>query len=154
MVKPIFIRACGLWLFIFVPLSVIALSDLKPEQRGNGAGLFNLTRELGGSIGTAWMSTALDRNTRAAASALATHVNVYDPASASEINAMHGTFVGRSVDPTALGNAVLANRVGSQALIRAFGLGFWTLTVIFAGALLLVTLLKKPDPTAATAGAH
>ena len=41
----------------FVPLSVVALADLPASERGSGAGLFNATRELGGSIGTAWMST-------------------------------------------------------------------------------------------------
>ncbi|HZW90573.1 MAG TPA: DHA2 family efflux MFS transporter permease subunit, partial [Myxococcaceae bacterium] len=58
MTLPIFVRSLGLG-FCFVPLSVVALSGLKPSERGSAAGLFNLTRELGGSIGTAWMSTII-----------------------------------------------------------------------------------------------
>jgi len=44
------IRSLGLG-FIFIPVSVMALSDLPNEQRSNATGLFNLTRELGGSLG-------------------------------------------------------------------------------------------------------
>ncbi len=54
MVRPNLIRSTGL-AFIFIPVSVLALSNLPDAQRGNGTGLFNLTRELGGSIGTAIM---------------------------------------------------------------------------------------------------
>lgn len=52
LVAPQLVRAIGL-AFIFIPVSVAALSDLPADQRGNATGLFNLTRELGGSLGTA-----------------------------------------------------------------------------------------------------
>src|SRR5213078_2985060 len=54
LVYPNMIRSFGL-AFVFIPVSVAALSDLPLAQRGNATGLFNLTRELGGSLGTAWM---------------------------------------------------------------------------------------------------
>ena len=37
--------------FLFVPLSVTALATLAPEQRTEGAGFFNLSRNIGQSIG-------------------------------------------------------------------------------------------------------
>src|SRR5262249_29597387 len=46
LVRPQILRAVGLS-FIFIPVSVMALSDLDPARRGNATGLFNLTRELG-----------------------------------------------------------------------------------------------------------
>ncbi len=52
--RPQFVRSVSMG-FIFIPISMLALSDLPNEIRGNATGLFNLTRELGGSIGTAWM---------------------------------------------------------------------------------------------------
>src|SRR5437868_3593845 len=54
LVYPQLLRSLGL-AFIFIPVSVAALSDLSLAQRGNATGLFNMTRELGGSLGTAWM---------------------------------------------------------------------------------------------------
>src|SRR5262249_25686068 len=74
MTTPIFVRSCALGL-CFVPLSVVALSGVSPEKRGSAAGLFNLTRELGGSIGLAWMSTSLDRTSKQYASDLSSHVD-------------------------------------------------------------------------------
>src|SRR5215470_3479522 len=73
MVTPIFIRSLGLG-FIFVPLAVVALSDLPAAQRGNAAGLFNLTRELGGSIGTAFMGFLVERGSHIHATYLAESV--------------------------------------------------------------------------------
>ena len=65
--------------FLFVPLSMVALSDLPLAQRGNATGLFNLTRELGGSMGTAYMSVALDRSTKLYALHLRENINPITP---------------------------------------------------------------------------
>ena len=37
--------------FMFVPLNTLALGALKPEQIGNASGIFNLMRNVGGSVG-------------------------------------------------------------------------------------------------------
>ena len=55
---PLFVRAIGTG-FGFVPLTMLGVASLPPAQRPGGTALFNLTRELGASIGTAWMSTML-----------------------------------------------------------------------------------------------
>lgn len=60
LVASSFVRSASL-AFVFIPISVIALSDVAPDKCGNATGLFNLTRELGGSIGTAWMGLLIDR---------------------------------------------------------------------------------------------
>ncbi len=153
MIRPVFIRACGLG-FLFVPLSVIALSDLRPEQRGNASGLYNLTRELGGSIGTAWMSTSLDRHTKAAYSALSEHVSLYDPATVEAVQSTKAMMTGRVPDPTGAAYTTLGFRVSTQALVRAFSEGFTTLMVLFFGSLLLVVMLRRAKPGGAPAGAH
>ncbi|WP_164003122.1 MFS transporter, partial [Pyxidicoccus caerfyrddinensis] len=90
LITPVFIRACSMG-FIFVPLSVMALSNLRPDQRGNAAGLFNLTRELGGSIGTAWMSSALNRLTKVNTTALTSHVDPYSQVTQEQLAALKAT---------------------------------------------------------------
>jgi DHA2 family multidrug resistance protein len=151
MTMPIFVRSCALAL-CFVPLSVVALSGLRADQRGNATGLFNMTRELGGSIGTAWMSTMLDRSSKQYAADLAAHV---DTVSAGPDVAVlqHGTFAS-GFDPLGGALSVLNLRVSSQALVRAFNDGFVTLAVVFLVALALVLVLRKPDPHVSGAGAH
>ncbi len=46
---------------VFVPVSTMALGTLKNEQIGNATGLFNLLRNLGGSIGISIVDTMLAR---------------------------------------------------------------------------------------------
>src|SRR6266581_499212 len=48
---------------IFVPLTNLALADLPMSKIPNGTGLFNLMRQLGGSVGIAISATLLQRFT-------------------------------------------------------------------------------------------
>lgn len=154
LITPVFIRACSLG-FIFVPLSVMALSNLRPEQRGNAAGLFNLTRELGGSIGTAWMSSALSRSTKANATALTSHVDVYGQVAQEQFAQLKGAMAARGVlDPTGAAYGLLGQRINAQALVRAFNTNFLILAAIFVCALVLVAMLQRADPTVKVEGAH
>ena len=57
---PLIFRGVGLGL-IFVPLTNLALADLPMSRIPNGTGLFNLTRQLGGSVGIALSATLVTR---------------------------------------------------------------------------------------------
>jgi DHA2 family multidrug resistance protein len=139
--------------FIFIPLSVIALSDLSAEQRGNATGLFNLTRELGGSIGTAWMGMRLDNATKLFASRLGESVSVYNPVTQEQLAQLRGVTSGLA-DPGAGAITILGLRVQVQALIKAFNDGFLAVAALFAAGLFLVLLLKRPQPGLKIEGAH
>jgi len=60
---PVTISGFSLGL-VFVPLSVTSLGALKKEQVGNGSGLYNLMRNVGGSIGISVVQTLLARHTQ------------------------------------------------------------------------------------------
>jgi len=47
---------------IFVPLSTTAMSGLKNEEIGNASGLYNLMRNIGGSIGISVVNTIVARH--------------------------------------------------------------------------------------------
>jgi MFS transporter, DHA2 family, multidrug resistance protein len=153
MLVPVFIRACGLG-FIFAPLNVTALSDLPADRRGNAAGLFNLTRELGGSIGTAWMSTMLDRNVKQHLTGLASHVSLFDSATQQELGQLQRMLGGRVPDARGAAIGVLGLRQTGQALVGAFNHGFLVLAVVFLGAVSLVALLHRPRGTQAAPAGH
>jgi len=57
---PILITGFGLS-FVFVPISTAAYGTLKNEQIGNASGVFNLMRNIGGSIGISIATTLLTR---------------------------------------------------------------------------------------------
>jgi DHA2 family multidrug resistance protein len=150
---PQLVRAAGMG-FIFIPLSVIALSDLAPQQRGNATGLFNLTRELGGSIGTAWMGMNLADSTKIYASQIGESVSVYNPIAQEQLALIQRGVTSRLADPAASAATILGLRVQVQALIKAFNEGFLLVSALFMFALALVLLLKRPQPGLKIEGAH
>ncbi len=58
---PVIISGFSLGL-VFVPLSTTTLGALKPEAVGNGSGLYNLLRNIGGSVGISIVETVLARH--------------------------------------------------------------------------------------------
>ncbi len=150
--KPQMVRAFAMG-FIFIPLSVIALSDLTPAKRGNATGLFNLTRERGGSIGTAWMSVALDNSSKIHGSQIGEAVNPYNPIAQEQLAALKGVAANLA-DPTQSATSILALRIQLQALIKSFNESFLAVAAAFAAGLFLVLLLKRADPGVKIEGAH
>src|ERR1700744_6003521 len=61
LVWPIVLSGAGAGL-VFVPLSTIAMGTLKNEQIGNASGLYNLLRNVGGSIGISIVNTIVARH--------------------------------------------------------------------------------------------
>lgn len=153
LVASMFVRSVSL-AFVFIPITVIALSDIPAERRGNATGLFNLTRELGGSIGTAWMGLLVDRGTKIHTLYLSESVTPYSPIVQEQYATIKGSLGSQTASPALVPEAVLAMKVRVQALVLSFQDGFLRATFVFLAALLLVLLLKKPKSAAGAAGAH
>src|SRR4051812_25844489 len=64
LIWPIILSGAGAGL-VFVPLSTIAMGTLKNEQIGNASGLYNLVRNIGGSIGISVVNTIVTRHQQA-----------------------------------------------------------------------------------------
>lgn len=65
---------------VFVPLMGIGMGTLRNEQMANASGLFNLMRNLGGSIGIALTNTFTARGLQSHYEKFIPHVTVYDTA--------------------------------------------------------------------------
>ncbi|MFA5143404.1 MAG: DHA2 family efflux MFS transporter permease subunit [Candidatus Omnitrophota bacterium] len=63
----------------FIPLSILAVGHLHKKEMGNGTGLFNLMRNIGGSIGIAVTTTCLARMGQVHQTYLSSHLTPYDP---------------------------------------------------------------------------
>jgi DHA2 family multidrug resistance protein len=66
--------------FIFVPLTTMAMSRLKKQEIGNAAGIYNLMRNIGGSIGIATVTTMLVRRSQVHQNYLAADFSAADAA--------------------------------------------------------------------------
>jgi MFS transporter, DHA2 family, multidrug resistance protein len=72
------VRALGQPLTI-VPLSVLASAGLLKEQQADGSALFNIMRNLGGSVGTALLSTMITQREQFHDFRIGERVTAYGP---------------------------------------------------------------------------
>ena len=83
------------------------MSQLRQQQIGNATGLFNLMRNLGGSIGIAFVTTMLARGAQAHQALMVGHLTPTDPAfmqrlaAAQAVLARHTDTVTATPRPTA-----------------------------------------------------
>ena len=82
---PLIFRGVGLGL-LFVPLTTLALSNLRGKDIAQGAGLTNMMRQLGGSFGVALIATYVEKRSWTHRQTLLGHVSIYDPAVRERIN--------------------------------------------------------------------
>ena len=151
---PLFVRAIGTG-FGFIPLTVLGVASLPPAQRPGGTALFNLTRELGASIGTAWMSTMLSRQVKQNFTFITSHVDAYGSLAAEQRTLLEHGPGARLFDPQGAALAVLNQRIGGQALLRAFNNSFLLLAFAFLAASLVIVFMRRPQRGgAANVAAH
>ena len=76
---PQFFQGLGLSA-LFVPLTTISMDPIPRERMGNATSLFNLMRNLGGSIGIATTGSLLARKQQAYINVFGANVDAYSPA--------------------------------------------------------------------------
>lgn len=153
LVKPNMIRSFGLG-FIFIPVSVMALSGLSAAQRGNATGLFNLTRELGGSLGTALMGMLVTNDIKRFGSYLGENVYASNPLAQERLATLSASLGTQTVQRELVAESVLKLRVTTQAMVQSFENGFRYTALAMSLGLILVLLLQRPRPGVTIEGAH
>ena len=63
---------------LFVPLTTVSMAAIERDRMGYATSLFNLMRNIGGSIGIAITSTILQRQRQVTGTQLGEHVTIYD----------------------------------------------------------------------------
>ena len=152
---PILITGFGLS-FVFVPISTAAYGTLKAEQIGNASGLFNLMRNVGGSIGISIASTLLTRRSDVHQNEIINSVPLtgqqFQNALGSMTQAVTGYFgKANAADPA---QAALYQQLGRQATTWAFVDVFRWLSLLCFFCVAIVWFLKKVKPGKPPAGAH
>ena len=131
---------------VFVPLSTTTMAFLRNEEIGNASGLYNLLRNIGGSIGISVVNTIVARHEQLHRSEL---VHSLDPARPS----VNGTIQGlqsylkaqgaSSVDALHHAYGLLAQGVNAQARLWSYVDDFRYMALVCFGCIPIVFLLKK-----------
>jgi DHA2 family multidrug resistance protein len=132
---------------IFVPLTTVTLSTISKEEMGNATGIFNLLRNIGGSVGIALSATFLARLSQSYQTTLAAHVTPYSPVSHSRLSGLQQAAISKGLDAVSSGKTALAviyRLVERQAGMLAYNYIFWTIGLVFLVIIPLLLLLKKP----------
>jgi DHA2 family multidrug resistance protein len=150
------IQGAGMSL-LFVPLTTVSMDPIPREKMGNATSLFNLMRNIGGSIGIATTGTMLARHSQATAAVLGANVTPYDPASQSMLFQLKAAFMAAGADATTATSrayAAMAGMVQRQAAMVSFVGLFQLMGVIFIALVPLVLLMKRPRGRAGAVAAH
>jgi MFS transporter, DHA2 family, multidrug resistance protein len=148
------VRALGQPL-VLTPLSSISTAGIEPKQIGSASAIYNMSRNLGGSIGIAILGTIQSQRERFHSNRLVDAVSLSNQITRDRIDQLTQFFTNQGADPVTAQNQAIAqigNIVHREANVMAFNdcflfMGF----ALFAGAL-LVLLLKKAKPTSGAAG--
>jgi DHA2 family multidrug resistance protein len=142
--------------FIFVPLTTSTMSQLGQAQIGNASGLYNLMRNLGGSIGIAFDTTMLARGAQTHQALMVGHLTPTDPAFAARFAAAKNLLSHHTDSVTAARQANMAvySLLDQQAHLWAFVDNFFLFGLLALAGLPMIFLFKrvqaaKPPPASA-----
>ena len=147
------VRALGQPLMI-VPLTSIATGGIEPEQAGSASGLFNMMRNMGGSLGIAVLSTLLTRQQQFHSNRIGESVSLFDPETQQRIEQLTQGFISKGIDPTTAHNQAIAsidNIVRREAYVMAFNDSFYFVGIALLASGLTLLFCKKVKPRAGAA---
>jgi MFS transporter, DHA2 family, multidrug resistance protein len=130
--------------FIFVPLTTTAMGTLPNERIGGATGLFNLMRNIGGSIGIAVATTLLARTSQREHALLIGHLSPDNPVYQDYAQALTGALApeaGAAADD--LANAVLYQLLLRQVSLLAYVANFRLISIVCLCCVPLVFLFRR-----------
>ncbi|MGA2807820.1 MAG: DHA2 family efflux MFS transporter permease subunit [Terracidiphilus sp.] len=74
--------------FVFVPLTTMAMGLLRKQEIGNAAGIYNLMRNIGGSVGIATVTTMLVRGAQVHQNYLGANITAGTPAATALVQGL------------------------------------------------------------------
>jgi DHA2 family multidrug resistance protein len=134
------IRALGMPLVI-VPITTLATGLIEPEQSGSASALFNMFRNLGGSIGIALLATQLDLREKLHSLRLGESITAFSSQTAGRLGEIAQQFVNQGMEAhTASQQAVgvLGSTLRREAFVMAYGDCFFILAALLVSTVSLV----------------
>jgi DHA2 family multidrug resistance protein len=142
--------------FLFVPIQTISYAGVPPQKNNQVSGIMNLSRNMGGDIGIAFVTTLIARRVQAHQSTLSAHVTAYDWAYQSRLRAIEHALEqagSTSFGATRQATAAMYRQLIQQSTQLAYLDALRILAIATAIMVPLVWLAQRPKPRGA-APAH
>lgn len=153
---PLIIRSVGT-VGMFLPLNMATLGPIPREDIGKASGFFNLTRQLGGSIGVALLTLLLTQRQAFHRAVLVEKMSNGDPALTERLNTLTHAFMAKGavlVDAQHQALTALNGIVNREALVMSFNDTFYATGALIVVFLPLVFLLGKADQNVKIEAGH
>lgn len=134
---PLIIRGIGMAI-LFVPLTTLAIANLRGPEIGQGTGLNNMMRQLGGSFGIAIMTTIIHIKSGINRNIILENINQYNQSFIDRFNALVQNFVAKGFSleqARQMAYQAMEGIVTKQTLLTTYNgmyllIGFFTLLCI------------------------
>ena len=136
---------------VFIPMTTLTLSAIQKEEMGNATSIFNLVRNLGGSLGVAFVATMLSSRSQFHQSRLVDHLTQLDLTLRYYSQQAAAVLQDKGMDAVSALNGslgVVYNNLLKQSYMMAFNDTFYFLFIMIMLTIPLILLMryKKPPP--------
>jgi DHA2 family multidrug resistance protein len=133
--------------FTIVPVTALATATLARRDAGDGSAIFNMFRNLGGSVGIDILDTVTTRREQFHDWIIGERVTAYDPAVQARLASTTAQFMAKGFDhATAMSQAYRALKmaVRQSAYVMAYNDAFYIVGMSLLVGAILVWFCKKP----------
>ena len=153
LVVPQILRGAGMMLGM-VAINSVALGALPPKDMKNAAGLFNLTRNLGGAVGLAIINTMLNTRMDLHLARLHERVSWTSERAMNWLSTLTGAYAARGSDAETAALKQMASVVRREALVMALSDVFFFIAILFVSMIVLLPFVRKPPMIGESPNAH
>ena len=153
---PLIIRGVGMSV-LFVPLTTLGIQDLHGKDIGQGAGLNNMMRQLGGSFGVAILTTLIHVNSGKNRNILLENKNSYNTPFLERKQAYLQGFMGKgysAFDAEQMANRAMEGMITKQTMLLTYDNIYLLVGVFVLCCIPLVYLQKFKKNVAIPVDAH
>jgi DHA2 family multidrug resistance protein len=141
--------------FLFVPIQTVSYAGVAPQKFNQVSGIMNLSRNMGGDIGIAFVTTLIARRSQTHQANLAAHTTAYDPLYQEKLAALARPFEragAASIEAARRAGALMYRQLVQQATQLAYLDALAMLALATALMVPLVWLAARPTPQGAPVG--
>ena len=155
---PLLIRGIAMP-FLFVPVNATVLSSFRGPDLGQASGILNLSRQLGGSIGIAFLSTMFSKSQDHVYGNMVKYISPLNPAYVQWSQSAKALAY-RFSNEVGMGHANLMVakeaffRLRKQVFVVSFDQMAWLMVICFAMASFPIIFLRKSAPITGPTDAH
>ena len=143
--------------FIFVPLATLTYDRISKEEIGNATAIFNLLRNIGGSIGISYVTTVIARRTQVNTNVLGENVTLLNPMSQWFVGGTRGLLMAKGQDYAGASSrayAMVFGMIQRQAWMLSFNEVVHLLGILFFLMIPFILMMRRPSHTGGSIALH